>query len=440
MVSLPDDRLQSEDGSSSDRQHSSNSSTDWIARADREQMFQLIDSILPFEVCLYHQVLPLSVSGSRLNLGMVDPGDRTALDYVRRLVSYINCSIVSRQISSEVLQTLLSAYLNYADKKKQAPSPKSRPSANKRIIEPPAPSPELPPLPETPNLQPTLIVDSPEELLETDAHLEMAEWEPPKRTLGQNQMSLAAQEPATVSEDNWIAPNLAYLDPSPLESTPQALADNSPILPARLNLPVLEVKANHLSSPSEVLAVLPPKNLVHELLARVLAGGIGRLFFERQSDQGRVLWSQDGILQSVLEGIPSVIFQGAINELKQLTELPLLPVQKPRQVEIERVYQDERLLLRFRVMPGTHGEEATLQVLRGAALKFHQQQQLATLGRDALGIAQQLQRKLSEICDRVTAERLSALAQIESLEALEQMLQNMRQQIQALSTMSQEEN
>jgi hypothetical protein len=37
-------------------------------------------------------------------------------------------------------------------------------------------------------------------------------------------------------------------------------------------------------------------------LGRVLIGGIGRLYFERQSEQGRILWSQDGVLQSVLEG------------------------------------------------------------------------------------------------------------------------------------------
>uniref|UniRef100_A0ACD5GZI3 Uncharacterized protein n=1 Tax=Desertifilum tharense IPPAS B-1220 TaxID=1781255 RepID=A0ACD5GZI3_9CYAN len=42
---------------------------------DREQMFHLIDGVLPFEACLYHQVLPLSLEGSVLNLGMVDRED-----------------------------------------------------------------------------------------------------------------------------------------------------------------------------------------------------------------------------------------------------------------------------------------------------------------------------------------------------------------------------
>ncbi|MFZ4667227.1 MAG: hypothetical protein ACOYME_12445, partial [Prochlorotrichaceae cyanobacterium] len=48
-----------------------------------EQMFRLIETILPFEACLYHQVLPLSVEAQYLNLGMVDLGDETALTYVK---------------------------------------------------------------------------------------------------------------------------------------------------------------------------------------------------------------------------------------------------------------------------------------------------------------------------------------------------------------------
>ncbi|MEO0491519.1 MAG: pilus assembly protein PilB, partial [Cyanobacteria bacterium J06659_2] len=91
-----------------------NRSTDAAERVDLNQMFALIDGILPFEACLYYQVVPLSIQGSRLNLGMVDPNDRTAADYVRRLVSYINCSIVSLKISSDWHRDTLSQYLSHS--------------------------------------------------------------------------------------------------------------------------------------------------------------------------------------------------------------------------------------------------------------------------------------------------------------------------------------
>jgi type II secretory ATPase GspE/PulE/Tfp pilus assembly ATPase PilB-like protein len=195
--------------------------------------------------------------------------------------------------------------------------------------------------------------------------------------------------------------------------------------------PILEVQARYLSQPIEVIATLAPQQLLQELLGRVLLGGIGRLYFERQADQGRILWSQDGVLQSVIERLTLPVFQGVIIELKRVVQLPLLPVIQPKQVEVERRYQQESLLLRLRVMPGTHGEEATLQVLRGVALKFYQRQQLEKLSQDALKLAQQLQRKLNEIRDRSSRHPTT----IETLPALNQMLQGLDKQLEALTAL-----
>ncbi|WP_216351445.1 hypothetical protein [Leptolyngbya sp. 'hensonii'] len=415
-------------------------------------MFQLIDSILPLEVCLYHQVLPLSVEGSRMNLGMVNPEDTAALDYIRRILAYIKCSLVPRSISSEVHQAMLSAYLSYADKKKkiveQAPPSKAD--------RPPKASPKKPadtPPPVDRNAQATLILDSPDEieLARSSSRPPEAPPKSPEETptvtgsgardepiehltdIGALQASFpAVAEPKANSNETLILKEEVQALP---DGTSAAIVE-SDAGDSTLSLPELDVRATHLNSPIEVLGLLPPKNLMHELLARVLAGGIGRLFLERQQQHGRILWSQDGVLQSALEDLSPSLFQGVINEFKHLNNLPLLPIQKPREVEIERLYQGNRLLLRFRFMPGINGEEATVQVLRGAALKFHQQQQLAVLGRDALGIAKQLQRKLSEISERATTERASLRSNQESLTALNQMLMSMKQQIQDLEALT----
>jgi hypothetical protein len=81
-----------------------------------EQMFRLIQSILPFEACLYHQVLPLSVEGKYLHLGMVSPQDQDSLEYVQRMIGYINCKVLPQAISSTLHQAMLSAYLNYTER------------------------------------------------------------------------------------------------------------------------------------------------------------------------------------------------------------------------------------------------------------------------------------------------------------------------------------
>ncbi len=206
------------------------------------------------------------------------------------------------------------------------------------------------------------------------------------------------------------------------------VASVSEVSSASDTVPLLQVNALYVSRPIEFLGTLAPPQLLQELLGRVLLGGIGRLYFERQPNQGRILWSQDGVLQSVLEGLSLRTFQGVILELKRLVNLPLIPITQPKQVEIERRYQQEELLLRLRVMPGTHGEEATLQVLRGAALKFYQRQQLEKLGQDALKLAQQLQRKLSEIRARAYRNPLP----LEALPALNQMMEGLDKQMEAL--------
>jgi hypothetical protein len=263
------------------------------------------------------------------------------------------------------------------------------------------------------------VVDSPEKL---DI--------PGLRTDETELIETAAASPGPTPQPTAAKANTPIQPPAPPATFAPPEVPPTSTVPA---LPILDVHPEHLSSPIEVLTALPPKNLLDELLGRVLVGGIGRLYFERQQHQGRILWSQNGVLQSVLENLPATVFQGVINELKRLTNLPMMPVQKPRQEEVERLYQQSRLLLRFRVMPGTYGEEATLQVLRGAALKFYQQQQLANLSRDALGIAQQLQRKLDEIRDRTQTDLSLNGTPLEALPALNQLLQSVDQQLKNLN-------
>ena len=368
-----------------------------MAQVDSQLVFRLVDSILPFEACLYHQVLPLSLEGTRLNLGMVNQDDRAALDYVRRILAYMNCSLVPQQITTANHQAMLSAYLNHTEQGNKPTATTERTTSSHKL-----------------NLQnqATLIVDSPAEL-----------DQPSDRTTSSHQTTSAkARNHSQTKKTEVVNPT----------TTTQVLP-NPPKPPNALSLPVLEVKAKYVSSPVEVLAKLPPKELLDELLARVLAGGIGRLYFERHPDRGRILWSQNGVLQSVLEGLDTSVFQGVINELKRLTHLSLISVEQPKQVEIERIYQNHRLLLRLRVMPATNGEEATLQVLRGAALKFYQQQQLENLSRDALSIAQQLQTKINEIQKRTRLDPTLTTGKLEALPALDRLLKSLEQQLEALN-------
>ncbi|WNN90781.1 hypothetical protein [Gloeocapsopsis dulcis] len=300
---------------------------------DIQQMFWLIDNIISLEACLYHQVLPLTLAGNILRLGMVNPEDTAAKDYVSCIVSHMNYSLVPQSIDLNTHRTMLSAYLKHNETSQQA---------------------KQPPIP-----------------------------------------------PLTVKNS--------------------------------LVLPTLEVNPLYLSSSIELLSTLSAKELLQELLGRILIEGIGRLYFERQYPQfGRILWSLNGVVQSILEKLPAQRFQEAINELKRLMHLAIDPVEEQTQVEIERLYQNNRILLRLQITPGAFGEEATLQILHGAALEFYQQQQSTHLGQDALSIAQQLQHKLREMHKRAKTHPNLSREQLEALPVLNQLLVNVNNQLEKL--------
>ncbi len=345
--------------------------SDWTGQINAELTFRLIDSILPFEACLYHQVLPLALEGSRLKLGMVSLDDSVALDYVRRIMGYMNCSLTPQAIASEMHHAVLTAYLNYASSKAQP----SRPPAPK--IAPPKSS-EI------------------------------------------NERATLRLEPEMPAP-----PRVGPSDP------PEPALTNDPQGP-----PVLRVATPHLADALSVLAELPAPELLEELLGRMLTGGIGRLYFERHPQHGRILWSQNGVMQAVLEDLSQAKFEATIAALKQFAELPPDPVRKPQYLELERQYQNTRLLLRLRILSGPHGEEANLQVLRGAALKFHQQQQVTMLTQDALNTAQSLQRQINHIRTRMQFYPVTTPEQQSILPTLEDLLNSLHQQIHALKTIS----
>lgn len=116
-----------------------------------EQMLSLVDSILPFEACLFHQVTPLSIEARTLHLGMVDPQDRVALNYVRRQVSHIHYSVVPWPVAADWHRQTLSQYLSDAAKAKQ---PTKNADPGQTSVGPKAPD----------NDTATLVVDSPSEL------------------------------------------------------------------------------------------------------------------------------------------------------------------------------------------------------------------------------------------------------------------------------------
>lgn len=481
MASSLDGQPSSNSSSSSHQRILSQFRGDWVSRFNVDQMFMLVDGILPFEACLYYQVLPLFLEGNRLHLGMVSPDDTSASEYVRRIISYLNYSLVSHAISSEALRVSLTAYLNYVGTQQaegkwheSVSYGHYRHSARVKAEQY-----------QDPNERLTLVVDSPDDLYTSEENqtesLSGPKSSPPIKqeqpmlpevrpqitpeftTEFATEFVVAEEGQTEIIEEDLVdslqtrpplitdvtlterASEPLVEVPPPVRNTPVEAFTESPLANSADNLSVqsssqsdrspahplavLHVEANYLTSSVESLASLPAPQLVQELLARVLLGGIGRLYFERYPQHGRVVWSQNGILQSVLDRVSLSTFQGIVHELKTMACVSLLPTEQPQQAEMEYLYDRNCILLRFRFMPGLHGEEATVQVLRGAALRFHQRQQLGKLKRDAQTIAQQLQNKLNEIRVRAYSSPKLLEAKLDKLPRLNELLQSIQQQL-----------
>ncbi|MEA5595160.1 pilus assembly protein PilB [Rivularia sp. UHCC 0363] len=374
-----------------------NASSD-LNQQQHEQIFQLIESILCFEACLYHQVLPLKLEDNSLLLGIVNPTDAAALNYVNGILSHLKCTVETQPVSAETHRIILTEYLNHKNKLSAA---SKLPSDEAEVTNP-------------------SFMENLEE-----------ESQPGDNTLILFDSAKGVDLEISPTQERKKSPATTPLNPQDLdENTGVGIFE---VVSAQ-NLPALRLPLPESFTADAILSTLGPKKLLKELLARILAGGIGRLYLERQPYQGRILWSLNGVVQSVIEELQLSTFQGVLNELKRLNSLPIATLAQAKQVETECLYQQQHLLLRLRVMPGMYGEEATLQVLRGAALKFYQQQQLTRLSRDALGASQQLSYKVHELQQKLSLNtRDLNPEQLEALKSLNELVESLDSHLRILT-------
>ena len=82
------------------------------ANLKKERVPILIATYLPVEICVYYQVVPIEIENNLLFLGMVDPGDLAALDYVGKMLAFSQLQIHAHAISFDQHQELIAHYFN----------------------------------------------------------------------------------------------------------------------------------------------------------------------------------------------------------------------------------------------------------------------------------------------------------------------------------------
>ncbi|MEO0408572.1 MAG: hypothetical protein AAF289_14590 [Cyanobacteria bacterium P01_A01_bin.135] len=402
-------------------------------RVNIEQMFTLIDRLLPVEICLHYQVLPLFTEGRRLHLGMVFPNDRLARDYSQKIAAYLNYGLVSEPIPASVLQATLSAYLKY----------NATPSAQRSAPPSTALGPVAPEAPQAPShsYQPNSLTSSG---AASEAHPQAIQPQTSGAPDTETTPSSSGAAPKALEQpENRAGEAKTYVLDSPptyLDSPIGSLGPRVERLPAapavepdvtqptlRLEeteapqLPALTLNIRYPELPFEQLRDLRPHYLLPELLGRALAGSISRLYFEAQATQGRILLSDNGVVRAAIDAISHEQLRGVLRELKRLIQLPVASINSVRHAELEYRYGDNNVLLRTRVTTNSYGESAMLQVLQGSALKIYQRQKLLRVGHETIEALKQAQLRVSEFsgllealpdCPRAANELLGDLARI----------------------------
>jgi hypothetical protein len=403
----------------------SDSSTS-LEEARIQRIFRLIEDMVPLELCLQYNVLPLRLKGDCLHLGMVNPSDIQGLDAVRRRLAANNCFPSARTIPPQLHRLVIKAFMVHRQGQHQqaidlvktvlnaatpagAATAQSGPDSLAAQNLPQNLSQNRPPAasrrPSQPiNLSATLIVDRPDAL---DGRT-LADLLPPAQQEDDQQtMSKPAGLPtlqmANPDTETFPGPPAALRGPVP---PPSPAPKSQPITQPVSQPPVLQVSTQHLAGSPQTLAVLPPQTLVQELLGRALLAGITYIEFNLQGDNSRILWNQSGVLQPLLTGLSSYQLNGILDCLYQrLASNRSQPI-----ATMAYQYQQQDLVLDLR----SQGTTTSLRILKGSALRFFQQQQASQLKQESILLIDQLRSRLNQLNNYRNAKDLELAVQSRS--------------------------
>ena len=388
-----------------------------------EQVINLMKSIISLEYCLQYQIIPLNLEQSCLHMGMIDPQDRDALDFVKTITKALGYSLEIKQIDSYTHQLALAEYLqsNHISIPAQDNEPSQASAQNLRDS--------------AMTVVGDISFEEQPQNLDNKATIIAEQIEQPqkisKSVLEDSKSTVYAPIAEELSESSissqpvaeTISPPTAKVKAQQESLTYQNLEPEENIaLDPFLDFDLFEPSVNY-GLTEESLQQLTPTELWQELFDKILDGSITRLYLEPDRQQGKIVWSPDGIIELSLDRVSLDTLQTLIKEIKTLAKIPLQPLEKTKKVAIEKHYQQERLQLHLDICPSQWGDNITINVLRGDALRLYEQQQMKKMSEQALSLTQKLAKTLN-----MMRTRFAPIA-IDNLEEIQQVKQEIERQL-----------
>ena len=374
----------------------------------------LIDAIFALESCLQYQIVPLELFDNHLIVGMVDPKDRDTIRHISTITSSSGYSFYVQSIEAKTHQLILAAYLklgsaNSVDSTKAPQKFVAEDSFSKHpqietalpVIDKSATLFDLPPE-EINSLKrdkidksATLFDLPPEEInsLKRDKIDKSATLFdlPPEEINSVKEPYKKIESIAKASEKSRIVfsePQINLLQGDNIVTSDSSIEYQTPII---------DVQAQNVDKYLESFKNLPPRQLWQKLLNTILEEGTGKLCLQQNLNSGSIIYYQNEIAQSSLKKLPLDTFEAIIKEIKIMAQLPSNKLERAKKIAVKKFHNYQKVLLRIELLIGEFGEEATVQIMSGRALKIYEQKQSDKTLEQAISLGKKLEKALIKI-------------------------------------------
>ncbi len=333
------------------------SESEKLSKIDRARVPALIAQFLPVEICIYYQVVPIATDGDMMVLGMVDPEDLAALDYVGKMVGYSELKIEPMALTFQQQQDLIAYYFSHPPDPTEVAALKASEQASRTVR------------PHLNDSKPLIMSDLDEPVSPsrpTPTPYPTPTFQPPTPS------PTPVSYPTTPPTSFQTTPPTSVSAPTSLQtSPPEKVADES----------------------DETV-----QQLLHSMLRRALDDEAEQLFVEpSDGDLCRIRYRQKGILRELFKQLSDIVRVKLIASMKQMMGIDPQVLGETQVAEVDRVYRGEPLVLQLRIVPQKSKEGMILNILRGESLAKYQQSQNKVRVAETLVIAQQTQQMVQQL-------------------------------------------
>jgi Type II secretion system (T2SS), protein E, N-terminal domain len=408
--------------------------------ANSKEIFQLIDQVFPLDSCRHYEVLPLKLEGSNLVLGMLNPNQNESVRFVTSIAKVFKYELEIQLIDLQTHQIILDNYPQNASQSNRQqqddhktvidtsfnPDAPLKGANHRRLVDsaptiissaaatPIEPELELPDLPADLDFLKNLELIPKDQPSVPKAKPDSAAtlFEIPPEFRQQNSLNNLDQKATIIADYSAELLGSQTKDEQDLEGI---LAEAQI---SRLIAETLGKKTDPKELEPETADFLPrlsPQLSWQKLLDQAFQHQAEYITLTRYSDRGGITTEKDKSPQSTLDRVPLPLFCSLIDEIKRMARLPQNTSSHPQKLVLERLYEQERILLRLEFTVQQQLEAVRIQILRGQALKIYEQQQMDRVCDQALQLAKQLEKTLRRIQACFDTAQFTNLKELQSI-------------------------